>query len=254
MSVIMPGAEPFFHKRGRTGVLLVHGFTASPQEVHQMGRYLADEGFTTLGVRLAGHGTSIENMARTRWQDWLHSVEDGYALLSDHCDLLFLGGFSTGGVLSLILATIYPVDGIIAMSTPNALPPIPILKLIYPLLSFLGPLLPNIPKGPPDWYESEAQEHRVAYDRYPPEAIYQFGQLVVQLENVLPEVKAPILLMHSNNDGFIPIEQMYAIYESIGSPQKEKFTVDRSNHIITCDAERQQVFMRASDFIKRLSA
>jgi carboxylesterase len=254
MNMIMPGAEPFFHKRGRTGVLLVHGFTASPQELHEMGRYLAGEGFTTLGVRLAGHGTSIENMARTRWQDWLHSVEDGCSLLSDHCDQLFLGGFSTGGVLSLILSTIYRVDGIIAMSTPNALPPIPILKLIYPLLSFLGPLLPNIPKGPPDWYEPEAQEQRVAYDHYPPEAIYQFGQLVDHLENVLPEVHAPILLMHSTNDGFIPVEQMYAIYNAIGSTHKETFTVDRSNHIITCDAERRQVFMRASDFINRLRA
>lgn len=249
----MPGAEPFFYKGGRTGVLLVHGFTASPQEVLEMGRYLAGEGFTTLGVRLAGHGTSIDNLARTRWQDWLHSVEDGYALLSDHCDSIFLGGFSTGGVLSLMLSTIYDVDGLITMSTPSALPPIPLLKVIYPLLPFLGPLLPNIPKGPPDWYEPGAQEHRVAYDRYPPEAIYQFGKLVDQLEGLLPQVTAPILLMHSNNDAFIPVKQMYVIYDSIGSKLKETFTVDRSNHIITCDSERRRVFKHASEFINRLS-
>ena len=32
-SVILPGAEPFLFRRGRTGCLLLHGFTAAPQEV-----------------------------------------------------------------------------------------------------------------------------------------------------------------------------------------------------------------------------
>ncbi len=31
--VILPGAEPFLFRRGRTGCLLLHGFTAAPQEV-----------------------------------------------------------------------------------------------------------------------------------------------------------------------------------------------------------------------------
>ncbi|MGD2057472.1 MAG: alpha/beta fold hydrolase [Anaerolineales bacterium] len=252
MSAIMPGAEPFFFQRGEVGVLLVHGFTASPQEVHELGSFLSERGSTVLGVRLAGHGTSLDNLARTHWQDWLHSVEDGYALLQDRCKSIILGGFSTGGVLSLLLSTTYPAAGIITMSTPNALPPIPLLKIIYPLLSFLGPLLPNIPKGPPDWYEPQANEKRVAYDRYPPESIYQFGQLVAQLQDNLPRVNAPILMMHSKNDGFIPIEQMYQIFEAVGSSRKETFTVDRSNHIITCDAERERVFERAAQFIQSL--
>jgi carboxylesterase len=245
----MPGAEPFYYKGGPTGVLLIHGFTASPQEVHEMGRFLADQGLTTLGVRLAGHGTSIKLMARTHWEDWLHSVEDGYSLLKNRCKRIILGGFSTGGMLSLIFSTMYPVDGLITMSTPYALPPIPLLNLLYPLLSFLGPLLPNIPKGPPDWYDQTANDKRVAYQAYPPESIYQFGLLVKELNASLPEVRAPILLMHSLNDGFIPVSQMDQLYEAVGSTHKEKFTVNQSNHIITCDAERDRVFKRALDFI-----
>ncbi len=253
MSVIMPGAEPFFYRAGKTGVLLTHGFTASPQEVREMGAYLAKKGYSTLGVRLAGHGTSLEDLATTHWQDWLYSVEDGYAILLSDCDAIVLAGFSTGGVLSLLLSAQVEVAGIITMSTPNDLPPNPIYRIVYPFLKILGPLLPPIPKGLPDWFDNEALKERVAYDAYNAQAVYQFGQLVRQLEPLLPGVNAPILMMHSTSDDFIPVEQMHQIFDTVGSSRKETFTVDRSGHIITCDAERERVFQRAAQFIQTLN-
>ena len=38
--MIMEGAEPFFLPGGRTGVLLIHGFTGLPAELLLMGKYL----------------------------------------------------------------------------------------------------------------------------------------------------------------------------------------------------------------------
>ncbi len=49
---IMDGAEPFFFPAGKTGCLLIHGITASPQQFRAMGEYLASQGITTLGVLL----------------------------------------------------------------------------------------------------------------------------------------------------------------------------------------------------------
>jgi carboxylesterase len=50
---IIPSAEPFYFPGGKTGCLLVHGFTGSPKEMRWMGEYLAGQGYTVLGVRLA---------------------------------------------------------------------------------------------------------------------------------------------------------------------------------------------------------
>ncbi|MDF1499424.1 MAG: alpha/beta fold hydrolase [Anaerolineales bacterium] len=254
MTVIMPGAEPFFFKRGPTGVLLTHGFTASPQEVRQMGTYLAGKGFSALGIRLAGHGTSLEELGATHWQDWLHSLEDGHAMLQSHCESIVLAGFSTGGVLSLLYSTEVQVDGIITMSTPIDLPPGRTLRLLYPILKITAPVLPPIPKGPPDWFDEQALQYRVAYSAYSAEAVVQFGKLVRRLKPALPQVKAPILMMHSTNDDFIPIQQMRQIHDAVGSTHKEVFTVDQSGHIITCDAERDRVFHRAEQFIHGLNS
>ena len=58
---LMPGAEPYSHDGGDTGVLLLHGFTSSPKSMKPWGEFLASHGYTVRGPRLPGHGT--------RWQD-----------------------------------------------------------------------------------------------------------------------------------------------------------------------------------------
>lgn len=68
--------EPCFFAGGPTSCLLVHGFSGSPPEIRPMGEYLTAQGLTVLGVRLAGHGTFPEDMAKTTWHDWVASAEE----------------------------------------------------------------------------------------------------------------------------------------------------------------------------------
>ncbi|HLA87386.1 MAG TPA: hypothetical protein VJL10_05165, partial [Anaerolineales bacterium] len=71
---LIPTTEPFFFSGGRTGCLLIHGFTGTPKEMRWMGEYLNQQGLTCLGIRLAGHATHPEDMRRSRWTDWAASV------------------------------------------------------------------------------------------------------------------------------------------------------------------------------------
>ena len=64
------GAEPFFLPGGRHGVLLIHGFTGLPAELRLLGAYLNERGFTVLAIRLAGHGTTVEDLSRMEHEDW----------------------------------------------------------------------------------------------------------------------------------------------------------------------------------------
>src|SRR2546425_12707304 len=70
----LPGSRPL-------GCLLVHGFTGTPEEMRPLGEALAARGFPVYAVRLAGHGTDVADLARTRWTDWFASVEAGVARL-----------------------------------------------------------------------------------------------------------------------------------------------------------------------------
>ena len=98
-------------------------------------------------MRLAGHATQPEDMIRSRYPDWLASVEDGYNLLRSSCDQVFLLGLSMGGILSLISATRLEIRGVVAMSTPYKLPDDPRLKYLK-ILSKVMPYMEKNKDGP----------------------------------------------------------------------------------------------------------
>ena len=83
--VLLPGAEPFSFEGGPTGVLLIHGFTGCPQSVRPWGEFLAAAGLTVVGPRLPGHGTRVEDMAASRWEDWYAEAERSYTALRSRC-------------------------------------------------------------------------------------------------------------------------------------------------------------------------
>ncbi len=141
------GCKPFYFPGGKTGLLLVHGYIGTPDEVKRMGEDFAQRGYTVLGVRLFAHATHARDMHRVRWQDWLADIEDGLAILSATCDTIVIAGLSMGGVLSLLAGATYPqIKAIIAMSTPIDL--IPTVYFGHSIFS-AGSFQPFTPCG---WY------------------------------------------------------------------------------------------------------
>ncbi|NLK52151.1 MAG: alpha/beta fold hydrolase [Syntrophomonadaceae bacterium] len=105
VATVHPRAEPYFFSKGDIGCLLIHGFTGSPPELLPLGEYLVDQGCTVLAPLLAGHGTSAEDLARTRWTDWLKSAMIGLdRLRAEPVKQVYLIGLSMGGLLALLLA------------------------------------------------------------------------------------------------------------------------------------------------------
>jgi carboxylesterase len=249
ISQIIPTAEPFYFPGGPTGCLLVHGFTGAPKEMRWMGEYLSSQGHTALGVRLAGHATQPADLVRTRWSDWLASVEDGYHLLHGSCSRVYICGLSMGGILSLLFASRFPVDGVIAISTPYALPGEWRLRFIKPLRW----LMPHVSKGSPDWHNPEAARDHVDYPNYPTRSILELQKLLIEMRRGLPSIKAPVLLVHSRQDGGVSPHNMQQIFEALGTTDKHMLWVENSGHVIPREPERQRLFEAAEAFIQRVN-
>jgi carboxylesterase len=246
--LLIPTAEPFFFPGGPTGVLLVHGFTGTPKEMRWMGESLAGRGYTVLGIRLAGHATRPEDLVRSRWQDWLASVEDGWHLLEGLVQNAFLAGLSMGGALSLLFAVTHQVGGVVAMSTPFDLPPDPRL----PFIKILRWIIPQVPKGPSDWRNTEAAQDHVDYPAYPTRSIAELRDLLAAMRDALPEVKVPVLLVHSQDDAGVDPENAQRIYDRLGSQDKQLFFVRDCGHVVTREPERERIFEKTADFIERI--
>lgn len=255
MVQIIPTAEPFFFpgNAGQAGVLLVHGFTGTPQSLRPMGEYLnRTHGFTCLGIRLAGHATSPGDMARSRYLDWLASVEDGFDLLAGVAEHIYLAGLSMGGALALTLANRLAVRGIIAMATPFDLGNNWRLR-VTGLLALLRPFLPKQgATAGADWYDKVAWRDYIAYPSNPVRSIAELEKLLVTMRGELPKIHQPVLLMQSRQDNYPIPESMPLILERLGASDKEALWIDGSSHVITLDAQREVVFKAAGDFIARL--
>ena len=117
-SQILPGAESYFLKGGKTGCILTHGFTCTPEEMRSLADYLVGKGFSVYGVRLSGHGTQPKDLANVTWQNWLEDIKKAYKEVKKKCDKVFLIGQSLGGMLSIMGAGVLAVDGVVALSTP----------------------------------------------------------------------------------------------------------------------------------------
>jgi carboxylesterase len=257
MSQIIPTAEPFFFpgsgKNAKIGCLVQHGFTGTPKEVRWLGEYLNAQGYTVCGMRLTGHATRPDDMIRSRYTDWMASIEDGYHLLRGATDMVFLLGLSMGGVLSLTMASRLPVQGVVAMSTPYKLPDHPLLRFSRQISWFI----PYLAKGKdaPDagWFDKDAFKQHVAYPKNPVRSAGELNQLLGVMRASLPQVKVPVLLIHSRDDHYVVEGSIDSIYENLGSSDKQKLWVEGGGHVITEEPTRTAVFKAAADFIERVS-
>ncbi|HLO18603.1 MAG TPA: alpha/beta fold hydrolase [Anaerolineales bacterium] len=255
MSQIIPTAEPFFFlgDTSKPACLLIHGFTGTPKEMRWMGEYLHQQGYTCLGTRLTGHATRPEDMIRSRWTDWVASVEDGYHLLCGVTDNIFLIGLSMGGILSLLMSTQLKVRGVIVMSTPSRLPtdyPIWFLKLMSVVMKYRPKS--NEPPGS-GWFDKTAYQDHVSYAKNPVRPTAELKKLILEMRAALPKVNVPVLLMHSKDETYILPDNMEYIYKQlVNASDRTKLYITGSGHVLSRDASREQVFKSAVEFIQRI--
>lgn len=199
----LPAAPP---RRG--GLLLVHGFSASPWEVHQTAVELAACGWEAVAIRLPGHGTSSEDLALRRLEEWEAAVMAGYELLALAGPPVGLG-VSTGALLLAQLATQRPLAGLILLSA--------FLRLRHRLAPWVG-LLRYL--HPYQDAEVPAQLERYYYRRRPLAAIHQLNRLLRRLPMLLPRIDVPVLIINGRGDRTIDLASAQELAEKIGSQQR----------------------------------
>lgn len=247
--MLVSKTEPFYFPGNPIGCLLIHGFTGAPTEMRPLGEYLADQGYSVMGIRLTGHGTRIEDMNRVQWKDWSASVLDGWHMLSNVTEEVYLMGLSMGGALALYHASFLPASGVVAMSAPYNVGSDPRL----PWLPLISKFFPYMDKGESDWQDPDAVEDHFSYAQYPTRAILQLTYLLEELRKALPAVSMPALLLHSVKDAGVSHLNMDLIYDALSTPEdlKTKIRLENSGHVLTRDLEKDFVFSEIRNFIER---
>jgi esterase/lipase len=227
--------SPFFFKPEHDngiGVLLIHGLLASPAELRDYGEHLVQQGYTVMGVRLKGHGSSPYALRNQTWEDWYASVLRGFNILKAHCKHIFVSGFSTGGALALKLASEqYPeIIGICAVAVP--------LKFINPAFMLVS-LLHGVNKLV-DWMSSyegvtpfikNGTEHPlINYRHVPVKSLYELRRLIQDMDDFLPLCNIPVLILHGQHDPIVSASSASDIMDKLATKNKQLKIIDSNRH------------------------
>ncbi|MFZ6030755.1 MAG: alpha/beta hydrolase [Chloroflexota bacterium] len=234
----------FFWEGGPTGVLLIHGYTATTVEVRLLAQALHEKGYTVAAPLLPGHGTTPEKMNRCRWQDWADACEQTYRTLAECCGQVFLGGESMGGMLCLYLAARHPdVAGLLlyapALRTSAGWQP-----YLTPLIARIRPVIPKRHSTP-----SAADARWQGYTVHPMRATAQLFALQRVVIPLLPKIAQPLLIVQGRLDRTVHAAVPDLIAERARSAIKKIHWLERSTHCVLLDQEWEQAAALALDFI-----
>lgn len=247
----MEGAEPFGYEgdNPETGVLVVHGFTSTPQSVRPWAEHLAKSGWTVLVPRLPGHGTSLADFAASTPEEWAGEAEMSLDGLFEHCSKVFLCGMSMGGTIVLDLAARHGdrVAGVVAIN-PSVYSEDPRARL--------APLLGRLPfsvKGIGSDIADPSQRE-LCYPRTPLRAAANLLRFQTEVKERLDRVHAPLLLFGSRQDHVVPPGNTSYVAEHVSSKDVEVVWLERSYHVATLDYDAPMIFERTTGFIAKRAA
>lgn len=234
--------DPFHWIAGKTGILLIHGFTATTAEVRPLAKILHANGYSISAPLLPGHLTSPGDLNEVTWQDWTYEVEKYYQMLAGQCQQVYAGGESTGALLAIRLASMHPeISGILAYA--------PVLRLrlsFYQqvLLRIFSPLVPYIRKKNP-----ESNEFWQGYRVNPLKGVIQLIKLQKEVTCKLPDVNQPILIVQGRLDKTVHPKSPKIIAENVNSSKVEIHWMETSSHTVILEHELKDVARTTIDFI-----
>jgi carboxylesterase len=242
---VLPGAEPYFQHGGSTGVLLCHGFTGCPQSLRPWAEYLAAEGLTVSLPRLPGHGTTWQEMNRTRWEDWYAEVDRAFGELRAATDEIFVMGLSMGACLALRLAELHgvSVSGLVLVN-----PSVTADTKLFLLVPVLKLFIPSIKGVGSDIKKTGVTE--LAYARTPTRAAATLPGLWKVTQRDLGKVEVPTLVYRSNDDHVVGPASLAILREELPAGRLEVRDCPDSYHVATLDNDATTIFTGSLDFVR----
>jgi carboxylesterase len=238
-------AEPYSAEGGPQGALVIHGFTGSPQSMKPLARAFAAAGFTVELPLLPGHGTVVEEMSATNWQDWTSAIETTYLELATRCQQIVVVGLSMGGSLATWLATRHPEIAAIVLVNP----------LIDPSAQMWSKLLAAATASTEDYLPAVGSDVAMpgvvesAYDAVPVRPLLSLTPALLALIDDLSKITAPALVFVSPQDHVVDPSSS-TLFAQLTRGSVITVQLLRSFHVATIDYDGPMINERAVSWAK----
>jgi carboxylesterase len=255
------GAEPQWLGRedASDAVLMVHGFVGAGTNFNELPARLAAAGLRVRVMRLPGHGTSPREFEAVSPTELLDSVRQELAELKRAHERVFVVGHSMGGTLATLAAAEDGADGVV-LGAPYfgvthhwyyGLSAETWMSIAQPVLRWVykGELFIQVNR-------TGAKPHILSYAWVPLGGLETLAELGhrANAPETLQRIRAPVLLLHGPGDVAASPDAASVAVSKMASTDKRAVYLDRSNHHIFWDHDREQVVEEVLGFVERLRA
>ena len=248
---------------GKKALILLHGLTGSPFELRWIGGKFNQEGYDVYCPILPGHCSTIKDLEKTKWQDWLEAGQTLLKTIEKDYEEIYLAGLCVGGMIALLLseksekvkavASWSPLVYLDGWTIPKAVVFLP-LVLSTPLkhIFYFKEKYPYGIKNDKVRKKvlSLAEKTSFVYDRFTGIVLKELLNFSKYLIKQLPTITKPTIIIHSKYDDVSSVKSAYTIYQNISSQKKKLLILENSYHMITIDNDKETVFEQTKEFFE----
>jgi carboxylesterase len=192
-------------------------------------------------------------MPSSCWRDWAAAVESAYDSLTAVGLPVVVVGFSTGGTLALYLAGRRPVARQVLLA--------PFLAIRFGYLMPMGPaaclralsrVMPQIRRRPPAVRDRAVRRQMAGSGRFRTfslAAAISALELIEEVKPTVPSIMIPTLILQGLCDTVVEPRNATWLHDHVGATRKALVLLDRSDHLLAFDRDREEVVRRTREFV-----
>ena len=233
---------------GTTGLLILHGFTATRATVAPLIPVAESLGMAWELPQLRGHWTVPDDLHGVTYQDLLGDALAAYDRLRATVERVAIVGLSVGGMLALdIAARRADIAALVALA--------PALRYVSPLVR-IAPLVALLQKEVTggDRFSGYSEPSYATgienYERFPTATFYSLLKAIPGVVAHLPTITAPALVIGARRDRVVQPSAAQLAYDRVGSKHKQLIWLERSGHELLIDCEGPYVCEQVRHFLR----
>lgn len=254
---LAPDAAEFEIGQGDTALLMVHGFSDSPQMYRKLAPALAEEGYFCRAILLPGFGKDVEAYASGTIDEWHQKVASEVAQLRKEHARVWIVAHSLGGAITIAhtLDNRSEVDGLVlitpAIAVSNERSPLLPTRFWHEFSKYVLPFT-HTTCSP---FEMDAQDPAERNREYrnvfsPRSVVDQTFELIDHNSGRASEIRKPTLMFLSESDQVVDSAAIATYFQELSAKPKELVRLSNSGHMVPVDYEWALVVDRIAEFIR----
>ena len=251
-----PDADETTRGSGEPALLLVHGFSDTPQIFRKLVPELVQRGYTCRAILLPGFGRNVEAYRRSTHQQWLDKLSQEVAELRKTHDQVWVVAHSLGGAISINYQLNHPgeLSGLVLIT-----PAVQVSSRRSPVLStrfwheFSKVMLPfsTVACSPFAMDARDPAEREREYRNVftPRSVVDNTFRLIDANAGRADEIQVPSLFFLAVEDPVVDSPAIEGFFNACGAADKELVRLDNSGHMAPVDLQWPLIVEELDEFV-----